>query len=118
MMCWMSSKAMRESAAGRKERSLSGRLRSSSITPSRVYLQASRASSRTVVRAVIQCPPRTRECTGGALRLLLQLFHDVEIREAPVVRIRVPPAVRRRQDLADGRDARRVLGQKFLPDLL
>src|SRR6266705_2666651 len=55
-MCWTSSSAERDSGAGRKERSFSGRLRSSSTTPSLANFQASRTSSRSVVRAAIRSP--------------------------------------------------------------
>src|SRR6266566_6024142 len=73
-MCCTSSSAERPFSAGRKERSLSGRPRSSSITPSRVNFQASRASSRIVVLVAIR--PPSLFLTRG--RSELQVFEPVE----------------------------------------
>src|SRR5207253_5987968 len=73
-MCCTSSNAERPFSAGRKERSLSGRPRSSSMTPSRVNFQASRASSRSVVLVAI-LPPSLFPARG---RSELQVFEPVE----------------------------------------
>src|SRR5262249_32775982 len=116
-MCWISSSAERDASAGRKERSLSGRLRTSSMTPSRVYFQASRASSRTVVRAVMRCPPRTGECTGPREETSTSVLQDVEVRECSVERIHVPPAVGCGENLPESRNARGILWEEFLPKL-